>query len=171
MRLGFLGLGVMRVPMARNLAAKFPLAVWYQSPTKSQILKKAGASTKESPQKVPRSSDITFLMLFNVSAINSIMSDELTRALREKTLFLDREVQRARGNFVETPVSGSKVPPEQGQLVGMMAGNPDIAKLVRPYVEPLTCYAIYCGHVGSGLKAKYAINTLLITATVGLAKQ
>lgn len=52
----------------------------------------------------------------------------------------------------------------------MMNGDPDLAKLVEPFVEPLSCSAIYCDPIGSGLKAKYAVNTLLITLTVGLAE-
>lgn len=70
------------------------------------------------------------------------------------------------------PVSGSKVPAEQGQLVGMIAGDPDIVEtVVKPVVKPLTCAAVYCGkEIGSGLKMKYAVNTLLITLTVGLAE-
>lgn len=182
MRLGFLGLGVMGVPMARNLSRSFPLTVWNRSAAKYPILRQAGASIGETPTKVAEVSDIIFVMLFNAPAIESILSEDFKRALRGKILvntssvpvefsnFLDSEVRGAGGNFLEMPVSGSKVPAEQGQLVGMMAGDRDIAELVTPFVQPLTCSAVYCGPIGSGLKAKYSINTLLITLTVGLAE-
>ncbi|RAO73326.1 uncharacterized protein BHQ10_009338 [Talaromyces amestolkiae] len=182
LRVGFIGLGFMGTPMALNLARRFPLTVWNRSPGKYSVLKESGASIVETPAKVLEASDITFLMLFNSSAITSILSVEFKRALRGKILVntgsvevefsksLAQEVQEAGGDYVEMPVSGSKVPAEQGQLVGMMAGDPEVAERIRPYVEPLTCSAIYCGPVGSGLKAKYAINTLLITLTVGLSE-
>ncbi|KAJ5719670.1 hypothetical protein N7493_007248 [Penicillium malachiteum] len=121
-------------------------------------------------------------MLFNESAIQSILDAEFKCALPGKTLvntssvsvkfskFFDKEIRDTGGKFLEMPVSGSKVPAEQGQLVGMMAGDPDLAKIVKPFVEPLTRSAVYCGPIGSGLKARYAINTLLISLTVGLAE-
>lgn len=173
----------MGAPMARNLAKKFPLLAWNRSPAKYAMFKDASAvSFGETPAKVAESSDVIFLMLFNGTAINSILNDDFRRALRgkilvntssvsvESSLFLDKEVREAGGRFLEMPVSGSKVPAEQGQLVGMMAGDPDLANIVKPLVEPVTCSAVYCGPIGSGLKAKYAINTLLITLTVGLAE-
>ncbi|KAL2831567.1 putative NAD binding NADP oxidoreductase coenzyme F420-dependent [Aspergillus cavernicola] len=182
MRLGFLGLGVMGVPMARNLCRKFPVTVWNRSPSKYSILEEAGARIGATPVKVVEQSDIIFVMLFNAPAIESILSADFKQALRGKTLVntssvpvefsksLAERIRDAGGDFLEMPVSGSKVPAEQGQLVGLMAGDPHVADRLRPFVEPLTRSAVYCGPIGSGLKAKYAVNTLLITLTVGLSE-
>ncbi|KAL6405215.1 hypothetical protein AUP68_12059 [Ilyonectria robusta] len=68
------------------------------------------------------------------------------------------------------PVSGSKVPAEQGNLVGMMAGDLAIAESIRPVLEPITNAAVYCGPIGSGLQTKYAVNLYLVAMTVGLAE-
>jgi len=68
------------------------------------------------------------------------------------------------------PVSGSRIPAEQGSLVGMIAGDPDVAESIKPLVEPITNTAVYCGPIGSGLKTKYATNLFLITMTAGLAE-
>jgi 3-hydroxyisobutyrate dehydrogenase-like beta-hydroxyacid dehydrogenase len=184
MLLGFIGLGVMGVPMARNLSRHFPLTVWNRSPSKYALLKETGAqiAIAETPAKVVGQSDITFVMLFNASAFESILTPEFYDALRGKTLVntssvgvdfnksLSEKVRAAGGTFLEMPVSGSKVPAEQGQLVGLMAGDPDVADRIRPFVKPLTKSAVYCGPIGSGLQAKYAVNTLLITLTVGLSE-
>ncbi|KAL2793162.1 putative NAD binding NADP oxidoreductase coenzyme F420-dependent [Aspergillus keveii] len=184
MRLGFIGLGVMGVPMARNLSRHFPLTVWNRSPSRYAMLKDAGTqiAIAETPAKVVAQSDIIFVMLFNALAFGSILTSEFYHALRGKTLVntssvgadfnksLSEKVQAAGGTFLEMPVSGSKVPAEQGQLVGLMAGDPDVADRIRPFVKPLTKSAVYCGPIGSGLKAKYAVNTLLITLTVGLSE-
>lgn len=183
MRLGFLGLGVMGSPMARNLAKKYPLMAWNRSPAKYATLKQSSAvSFGETPAKVVENSDIIFVMLFNAAAIQSILDADFKWALPGKILvntssvsvefskFFDKEIRDAGGQFLEMPVSGSKVPAEEGQLVGMMAGDRNLAETIKPFVEPLTRSAVYCGPIGSGLKAKYAINTLLITLTVGLAE-
>ncbi|KAL3451348.1 putative NAD binding NADP oxidoreductase coenzyme F420-dependent [Aspergillus insuetus] len=181
---GFIGLGVMGVPMARNLGRHFPLTVWNRSPSKYALLKETGVQIAigETPAKVVAQSDIIFVMLFNALAFDSILTPEFYHALRGKTLVntssvgvefnksLSEKIQAAGGTFLEMPVSGSKVPAEQGQLVGLMAGDPHVADRIRPFVKPLTKSAVYCGPIGSGLKAKYAVNTLLITLTVGLSE-
>jgi 3-hydroxyisobutyrate dehydrogenase-like beta-hydroxyacid dehydrogenase len=181
-RVGFLGLGVMGVPMALNISRKFPITVWNRSASKYPVLEQAGANTAETPSQVLKLSDVTFMMLFDEHAIESIFDDDFRHAIRNKTLVncssvsvafsqrLSEQIHHAGGDFVEMPVSGSKVPAEQGQLVGMMAGDPAVTDRVRPVVEPMTSAAVYCGPIGSGLKTKYAVNTFLITMTAGLAE-
>ncbi|KAL1871480.1 hypothetical protein Plec18167_007040 [Paecilomyces lecythidis] len=182
MRVGFIGLGVMGAPMALNLTRKFPLTVWNRSPGKYPLLRQAGASIAQTPAHVLQASDIIFIMLFNAPAIKSIISHDFKQALTGKILVntssipaefsesLAREVHEAGGDYIEMPVSGSKVPAEQGQLVGMIAGDPGTAERIKEYVKPLTRAAVYCGPIGSGLKSKYAVNTLLVTLTVGLSE-
>ncbi|KAH6684971.1 hypothetical protein F5X68DRAFT_210438 [Plectosphaerella plurivora] len=181
-RVGFIGLGVMGTPMALNLARRFPLTVWNRSESKYPALIKAGAVVANSPAAVVENSDFIFTMLFDGSSLKSILSDDFRRSLRGKTLIntssvtvgdsesLFRTVTEAGGSFIEMPVSGSRMPAEQGRLVGMMAGDEAACESIRPIVEPLTTSAIYCGPIGSGLRMKYAVNNYLITMTAGLAE-
>ncbi|KAI1188837.1 6-phosphogluconate dehydrogenase [Nemania serpens] len=120
-------------------------------------------------------------MLFDGAAIDDVLKD-LKPSLAGKTLVntgsvseefshhLADEVRRAGGQFVEMPVSGSKVPAEQGQLVGMLAGDADVVEKIRHVMKPITSAAIYCGPVGYGLRTKYAVNLYMITLNVGLAE-
>lgn len=183
MQLGFLNVGVMGTQMARNLAKKYPVMAWNRSPAKYASFKQTNTvSFGETLAKVVQNLDIIVVMLFNAPAIQSILNADFKRALPGKILantssvsvafseFLDKEVREAGGQFLEMPVSGSKVPAEEGHLVGMMAGDPDLAKTINPYVEPITRSTVYCGPIGSGLKTKYAINSLLIALTLSLAE-
>jgi len=182
MRLGFIGLGTMGAPMALNLCRKFPVTVWNRSPSKYLALTKAGAAVGENPSKLIEKSDIIFTMLFDESAIRSILNDDVRRALRGKTLVntssvsvsfshsLAALVYQAGGDFIEMPVSGSRDPAEKGQLIGMVAGDPAVAERIKPFVEPMTSAAIYCGPIGRALKTKYAVNLFLITMTAGIAE-
>ncbi|KAK4661636.1 uncharacterized protein QC763_0105060 [Podospora pseudopauciseta] len=185
MRLGFLGLGTMGTPMALNLSHHFPLTVWNRSPSKYPPLLQPGSTAKPAatPLQLIHQSDLIFLMLFNEQAILSILTPDLIPHFRNKTLVntssvsvpfsqhLNTSITTAGGTFIEMPVSGSKIPAQQGRLVGMLAANnPSLADSIRPYIQPMTSAAIYCGPVGSGLKMKYAVNTFLITVTVGLAE-
>ncbi|KAF9775358.1 hypothetical protein IL306_006534 [Fusarium sp. DS 682] len=184
MRIGFLGLGTMGTPMALNLCRKFPVTVWNRSPSKYSALLKAGATIGKTPSDVVERSDCIFAMLFDGPAIQSVIDNDsnFIKAIRGKTLIntssvsvefshrLAQQVREAGGSFIEMPVSGSKIPAEQGQLVGMMAGDRDVATQIKPVVETLTKAAIYCGPIGSGLKAKYAVNLFLVAVTAGLAE-
>lgn len=182
MRIGFLGLGKMGTPMAINLAQKFPLTVWNRTPSKYASLTEAGATIGKTPSDVVAQSDIIFSMLYDGPATAAVVNEDFRRAIRGKTLVntasvsaefslsLAEQIREAGGSFVEMPVSGSKVPAENGQLVGMLAGDAATCESVRPALEPITKAAVYCGAIGSGLKAKYAVNTFLITVTAGLAE-
>ncbi|CAG9974880.1 unnamed protein product [Clonostachys byssicola] len=183
-RVGFLGLGMMGTPMASRLAANNPLTVWNRSPLQSKYepLKQLGANIGYTPAHVINQSDVTFMMLFDGAAIKSILTDEFKESLRGKTLintssvtveccqYLDKFVRDAGGEFLEMPVSGSKIPAEQGKLVGLMAGDQELAERVKPLIEPLTTVSVYCGPIGSGLKMKYALNLYSTTMNAGLAE-
>ncbi|KAL6800922.1 hypothetical protein GGI35DRAFT_458436 [Trichoderma velutinum] len=182
MSVGFLGLGVMGTPMALNLCRRFPTTVWNRTASKCAALVQAGAGLGQTPAKVVEQSDVIFTMMFDGPAIRSVIDDDFRKALRGKTLVntssvsvefsqsLAKEVQEAGGKFIEMPVSGSKVPAETGNLVGMMAGDQAECERIRPFVEPITSAAVYCGPIGAGLKTKYAVNIFLITVTAGLAE-
>lgn len=182
MKVSFLGLGMMGTPMALNIARKFPVIVWNRSPSKYTAVVRARVSIGHTPAQVVQKSDVIFSMLFDGAAIQSILDDDFKKALNGKTLIntssvsvdfshhLDQFVRKAGGTFVEMPVSGSKVPAEQGRLVGMIAGERSAAESIRAVVEPITAATIYCGPIGSGLKTKYAVNLYLVTMTAGLAE-
>ncbi|KAK4104420.1 hypothetical protein N658DRAFT_483366 [Parathielavia hyrcaniae] len=183
MRVGFLSPGFMGTPMALNLARKFPLTLWNRRSSKYPPLVQAGAKTAPSPAHAIRHSDIIFMMLFDEHAIRAVLTDDVRHELRSKTLInsssvsvdfsrrLSEQVRNAGGEFIEMPISGSKVPAEQGKLVVMMAGDKAVVDRIRPYIEPMASAAVYCGStIGCGLKMKYAANTLLIAMTAGLAE-
>ena len=180
-RVGFLGLGTMGTPMAINLCRRFPVTVWNRSPGKYIAVQQAGAKIAETPSQAVEGSDVIFSMLFDGKATAETVSS-LGSTIRGKTLVntaslavdesqsIAKQVQAAGGKFVEMPVSGSKVPAELGQLVGMMAGDRATCDSIREVVAPIAKEAVYCGPIGSGLKTKYAVNLHLITLTAGLAE-
>jgi 3-hydroxyisobutyrate dehydrogenase-like beta-hydroxyacid dehydrogenase len=184
MAVGFLGLGVMGLPMARNLARHYPLTVWNRSASKYALLTDTeNITVAETPLQVIEASDIIFIMLFDADAIDVVLTNEVKSALRGKTVVNSTSVTVEYsqnlgetihdvfgGDFLEMPVSGSKIPAEQGHLVGLMAGEIDVAERVRPFLHPLTSAAIYCGPLGSGLKAKYAANTFATILAAGVAE-
>jgi 3-hydroxyisobutyrate dehydrogenase len=67
-------------------------------------------------------------------------------------------------------VSGSRVPAERGELVAMLAGDPDAVAAVRPLLAPLCRDIADCGAVPRALQMKLAVNLFLITQVTGLAE-
>jgi len=186
MRIGFLGLGVMGQPMAANLArAGHQLVVWNRTAEKCEALRAAGAGVAANPEDVFARSETVIVMLFDREAIDGVLLRDTPRfadMVRRRTLVnmssvspeysheLARDVERAGGRFVEAPVSGSRVPAEKGQLVGMLGGDAAVCAEIRPLLEPICHQAVYCGPVGSALLMKLAVNIFMLVTAVGLAE-
>jgi 3-hydroxyisobutyrate dehydrogenase len=80
------------------------------------------------------------------------------------------DVTAAGGTYVEAPVSGSRVPAEQGRLVGMVAGDDDAVEAVRALLAPVCSETFPCGPAPGALLMKLSVNLFLITQVTGLTE-
>jgi 3-hydroxyisobutyrate dehydrogenase len=183
---GFIGLGVMGEPMALNLVkAGTPLLVWNRTPEKARALEAVGASVAPDVDSVFSRCDVIILMLSNGLAIDDVLgrgTPVFGTRVSGRTIVhmgttapgysqaLSSEILAAGGEYVEAPVSGSRVPAEAGELVAMPAGSPDAVALVRPILEPMCREIVSCGPVPNGLLTKLSVNICLITTVTGLAE-
>jgi 3-hydroxyisobutyrate dehydrogenase len=83
---------------------------------------------------------------------------------------LEADILAAGGAYVEAPVSGSRKPAENAQLVGMLAGNPDSVERVRAFIAPTCRQQFVCGAVPSALRMKLSVNLYLITMVAALVE-
>jgi 3-hydroxyisobutyrate dehydrogenase len=183
---GFLGLGVMGAPMALNLAqAGTPLIVWNRTVERRDAVRAAGAEVAGNVDEVFERADPVILMLANADAIDMVLrrgTDRFASMVHGRTVVhmgttapdysrgLERDVRGAGGRYVEAPVSGSRIPAERGELVGMLAGEPAAVADVRPLLAPMCREIIDCGAVPDALLLKLSINLFLITMVTGLAE-
>jgi 3-hydroxyisobutyrate dehydrogenase len=183
---GFIGLGLMGEPMALNLVRSgTPLIVWNRSPSKGRLLADAGAAVANDPAEVFARCEFVIVMLRDDAAIDVVLarSDGVIRCpIAGSTLInmatsapsysaaLEVDVRAAGGRYVEAPVSGSRKPAEAGQLVAMLAGDPDDISAVRPLLEPMCRDAVVCGTVPNALFMKLAVNLFMIPMVTGLAE-
>ncbi|GAV37595.1 NAD(P)-dependent oxidoreductase [Streptomyces acidiscabies] len=183
---GFVGLGVMGQPMALNLArAGTPLVVWNRSPGRYEPLRAAGAEIAGSPGEVFERSGTVVLMLADEEAVDAVLGrgtpDFAARVAgrvvvhmgttsAEYSAGLQQDVRAVGGRYVEAPVSGSQVPAEQGQLVGMLAGDEDAVADVRALLAPVCRETFACGAVPGALLMKFSVNLFLITLVTGLSE-
>ena len=184
--LGFVGLGFMGEAMARNLVrAGTPLLVWNRTPAKADALAGEGAEVVADVADLFARAEVVILMLAGAQAIDEVLrrgAPEFTALVAGRTIVhmgttepaysvaLEADVRAAGGHYVEAPVSGSRVPAENGELVAMLAGEPDAVERVAPLLAPMCRDTTRCGAVPGGLVMKLSVNIYLITVVTGLAE-
>lgn len=185
-KIGFMGLGIMGVAMAANIArAGFPLAVYNRTPGKDLELKKFGVTSAASPRALGEASDVIIAMVTGPEALEDLLwgPDGAAGSLKAGKTFINMssvspmftrdlgERLAASGVvFIDAPVSGSKKPAEDGTLL-ILAGGPEaeIAAL-SPVFEAMGKSVIYCGEAGQGSMMKMMNNLLLGAMLEGLAE-
>lgn len=184
--LGFIGLGVMGRPMALNLVrAGTPLLVWNRTPARAEPLRAAGAEVAAGPGEVLARAGTVFLMLADEVAVDAVLrrgTPEFAERVAGRTVVhmgttspeysraLEADVRAAGGRYVEAPVSGSRVPAEEGRLVAMLAGDEEAVDAVRPLLGPVCHTTFACGSVPDALLMKLSVNLFLITLATGLTE-
>nr|KJB70193.1 hypothetical protein B456_011G065100 [Gossypium raimondii] len=176
-RVGFLGLGIMGSPMAQNLIkAGCDVIVWNRTKSKCDPLISLGAKYSSSPEEVAANCDVTFAMLADpesaidvacgkngaVSGMGPGKGYVDISTVDVATSKLINEHIKARGAlFLEAPVSGSKKPAEDGQLIFLTAGDRSLYELVSPLLDILGKSRFYLGEVGNGAAMKLVVNMIM----------
>lgn len=186
MRVGFLGLGRMGEPMAANLLANgHDLVVWNRSTPAMDRLVDAGAERASTPWEVLGSTELTVEMLSSEAVIDEVLRLDLAgfaRAMAGHGLLhmsttspdfsagLGAAVRRVGGWYVEAPVSGSRVPAEQGRLVAMVAGDHTDIDRVVPVLDAMCGTVVRCGVPPRATLMKLAVNVHLIGLVTSLVE-
>lgn len=176
--LGFLGLGLMGYPMARNLLrAGHHVALWSNTSDKARQL--AGAENGvfcDTPREVAAQADCIFLCVgtTDMSREAILGANGLVEALKPGTVIADAstispaESRRIAAvlaeksvDFLDVPCTGSTPGAESGNLTFMIGGDEKVYEKVKPYLEPMGKRLYYCGGQGMGLQAKLTQNLIL----------
>ena len=182
-----LGTGIMGAGMARSLArAGIPTIVWDRSAQVAAALAEAGARPAPSPHEAVRDARVVITMLPTASVVQSVMLDGgVVRAFADgavwaqmgtigvpATLEAAARVQEVRPDirFVDAPVSGSKGPAAQGQLVILASGPPGVDAIVRPAFSAIGRKTIWLGEAGQGSRMKLAVNAYMAVLVEAVAE-
>ncbi len=181
-RIGFIGLGNMGHPMAKNLEkAGFELSVYNRTTEKAEDFKEK-SKVCNSVTDVVLGSDIIFTMLTDDNAIKAVYQEILTQNITGK-LFIDMStisqeasgeiadaVKIKEGGFIDAPVAGSTKPAAEGTLIIMAGGDEKDVKRAEPYLEKLGKTIKHLGKNGKGIAAKLSVNYFISTLYQGLAE-
>jgi 3-hydroxyisobutyrate dehydrogenase-like beta-hydroxyacid dehydrogenase len=176
-KLGFIGLGIMGGPMARNLIrAGHDVALWSYSGGKADALAKEGGTACRTPAEVAGRSECVFLCVGDTKMSTEVIlgAQGLAAGAAGPLTIVDcstvspsesRRTSAAlaeRGiDFLDAPCSGSKGGAEGASLTFMVGGDERVFERVRPYLEAMGKLLYYCGSAGMGLQAKLSQNMIL----------
>lgn len=179
--IGFIGLGVMGEPMARNLLrAGYPLVTHNRTPAKAKALAEDGAEVAGTPMEVAQRSEVVITMVPDSPDVEHVYlaPDGLLAGGRSGQLLIDMssiEPDVARGlaaraaklgiQALDAPVSGADVGAQEGTLSIMVGGPRDAYERALPIFECLGRTIVHLGESGAGQVAK-ACNQVLIAGTI-----
>ncbi|GAB2282366.1 Putative oxidoreductase glyr1 [Dionaea muscipula] len=174
---GFLGLGIMGKAMAMNLLRDgIKLTVWNRTPSKCDELIAHGASLGVTPAAVVKKCKYTIAMLSDPAAALSVVfeKDGVLEQIRDGKGYIDMStvstdtsikiseaITSKGGYFLEAPVSGSKKPAEDGQLIILAAGEKELYDEAIPVFDIMGKKALFLGKVGNGAKMKLVVNMIM----------
>jgi 3-hydroxyisobutyrate dehydrogenase len=185
-KIAFLGLGAIGTPMARHVAAKFPLTVWNRTRSKADAFGQAhGAKVAATPAEAARGADVV-ITCFPVSRdVEGLLpgADGLLASMAKGATLVDctsgdpatsqriAATLRAAGvDFIDAPVSGGVVGAESASLTVMIGGDAAVLERVRPVLEAFGKRIVHCGPVGAGDAVKAVNNALLAQHIIGTAE-
>lgn len=194
MKIGFIGLGLMGVPMVKRLlTAGYEVAVWNRSLQKSKDISMDGAKIAQSPQDLAVQSDCVMLCVANTEAVHEVVfgaDGVLLGAGKEKVLVdlsssepaatkaMAADLLKQTGmNWVDAPVSGGVGGAEAGTLAIMMGGEAAAIARVKPILQHLGQRLTHMGAVGSGQVTKVcnqmivSCNAMVLAEMVALAEK
>jgi 3-hydroxyisobutyrate dehydrogenase-like beta-hydroxyacid dehydrogenase len=182
MRVAFLGLGIMGRGMAANLVkAGHEVSVWNRSAGKQVD----GARVAVSPAEAARGAEVVWMcvsdtaaverVLFSTDGVESVLepgmivADSSTIAPSATRKFAERV--RARGaDYVDAPMTGSKVAAESGQLIFITGGEEATLARLEPLFNAMGKKVLHMGPTGSGESAKLGGNLMIALIFEGFAE-
>ena len=193
-RVGFVGLGIMGAPMARNaLRAGFPVTVTNRTLERAKPLGEAGATIARTPREVAERSDIVVTMVTNTPDVEAVIfgPEGVAAGAHDGLLAIDMSTvspiatrefaTRAAANrppfrTLDAPVSGGEVGAIEARLAIMVGGEESDLKRAMPLFEALGKTIVHIGGHGAGQACKLAnqiavaINNLGVSEALVFAK-
>jgi len=193
-RVGFVGLGIMGAPMARNaIKAGFPVTVTNRTLARAKPLEELGATVARTPREVAERSDLVVTMVTSSPDVDAVTfgPDGIASGAHPGVLAIDmstispttsREIaKRAAANrpsfhTLDAPVSGGEVGAIEARLAIMVGGDEADVKRAMPLFEALGKTIVHIGDHGAGQACKLAnqiavaINNLGVSEALVFAK-
>ncbi len=184
--IGFIGLGIMGKPMARNLLkAGYSLVVHNRSPTAAAELSKEGANVAMSPQELAARCDLVVTMLPDSPDVELVYAGVkgVFAGAKPGTLLIDMssispvvtrklaaEAERQGWDMLDAPVSGGEAGAVSATLAIMIGGKAPAVDRAMPLFQALGKNIVHVGDAGAGQVTK-AANQMVVGATIAIVSE
>jgi 2-hydroxy-3-oxopropionate reductase len=181
MNIGFIGLGIMGKPMAKNLvAAGHELTVFDNNPAPVRELAALGAKTGASPKDVASQCRLVITMLPNSPEVRQVAlgEDGLIHGVKKGDILVDMssiapraaqevaaELAKKGVEMLDAPVSGGEPKAIDGTLAIMVGGKPEVFGKVKDVLLKMGASAVLCGDIGAGNVVKLA-NQIIVALNI-----
>ncbi len=185
-RIAVIGLGAMGMGMAtRILKAGFPLIVYNRTAERAAALQTAGAEVASSPGGAAQAADVVIAMVADDAASRHVWleNEGILRTLKPGAIAvecstlstawiheLSQEVSKHKCEFLDAPVTGSKVQAASGELLFLVGGEASTLERVRSVLKVMSRNIVHIGPVGSGALIKLINNYLCGVQAASLAE-
>ncbi|MFN7916666.1 MAG: NAD(P)-dependent oxidoreductase [Vicinamibacterales bacterium] len=185
-RVGFVGLGAMGAPMARNLLrAGCALRVHARRPEAMHALQELGATACASPAEVAEGADVVFTMVTDTEAVESVTLGEhgIAAGARPGCIVVDHSTIDPEGarriaarlaerhvDLLDAPVSGGVLGAEAGTLVTMVGGRAAALSACEALIRVNAPRIIHMGPSGTGQVAKACNQMCIVVNQMGVAE-
>ena len=179
--IGFIGLGIMGLPMARNLLkAGYPVVAYNRTSSKAEELATDGAATASSPKEVSQRASVIITMVTDSPDVEEVVlgqngviegiqrdavlidmstiSPSVTRAIAER-------VEEKGGRMLDAPVSGGSWGAIEGTLSIMVGGEKSVFDRCLPVFQAMGKNIVHTGPSGMGQTTKL-VNQILVAGTM-----
>ncbi|KXA88722.1 6-phosphogluconate dehydrogenase [candidate division MSBL1 archaeon SCGC-AAA259A05] len=169
-KIGFIGLGTMGKPMAKNLYEEFgELIVWNRTESKADELRNMGAEWGVSPKEVAEKTDVIITIVRDTEAVKDVVIREsgviegidkgsilidMSTISPQETREIAEKVREKGADMLDAPVSGGDIGAEEGTLSIMAGGSEETFEECKPILEVLGEEINYLGESGMGQTAK-----------------
>jgi 3-hydroxyisobutyrate dehydrogenase len=186
MRVGFLGLGAIGLPMASHLARRDELMVWNRTSARAEAFAaRYGCKVAASPRELASQVQVVITCLPTSREVEALLegADGLEAGLRSGALFIDctsgdpatsrriaQRLSRYGVAFVDAPVSGGVAGAEAGTLTIMVGADPGTFERARPVLAAFGKRIEHLGPVGAGHAMKAVNNALLAVNILALGE-
>lgn len=185
-RIGFIGLGIMGRPMARNLMkAGFPLTVWNRSRPGIDELVSEGAAEGGSPADVARRSNVVITIVGDSPDVEEValgakgiiegahpglMHIDMTTMSPQVTRRIAERLAEAGVEMLDAPVSGGQQGAIEGTLSIMVGGKAETLERCRPALAAMGGKIVHCGPAGAGQTVKLCNQIAVALTNLGMCE-
>ena len=180
-KVGFIGLGIMGLPMVRNLMkAGFEVTVYNRTASKADKMVTEGAQKADSPVAVARKNTVIITMVSDTPDVEKVILGEngVIEGIQPDAVVIDMStisplatrkiaarLEEKKAHMLDAPVSGGEGGAIAGTLSIMVGGNAATLERCRPVLEAMGKTITYIGGHGMGQTTKL-MNQILVAGNL-----